>query len=116
MMLKKSVGGWFKDAWKKTADIGKSIVDKGKKALNATVDAAKSVGKTILGKGKAVLTGVADTVKGAGTWVGKIPGIKGLGKFLGGTAKVFAKVAVPLEAARGTMAGFASRGEDDDRT
>jgi hypothetical protein len=49
---KKSVGGWFKDSWSKAKDLGKSIVDKGKKAFDATIDAAKTLGKGVVDKSK----------------------------------------------------------------
>ena len=112
---KKSVGGWFKDSWSKAKDLGKSIVDKGKKAFDATMDAAKTLGKGVVDKGKKLLTGGVDLLKGAGNMLNKVPGVKQAIGLLGGTAKLFAKLAVPFEAARGTWAGLASTGEDDER-
>ena len=99
------VGSWFKNA--KTS-VGGWFADK--------LSSAKEMGKNILGKGKKLLGAAADTAKAAGTWLSNIPGVKTMGKFLGGTVKTLAKVAAPLEAARGSMAGFASTGEGDERT
>ena len=113
---KSTVGGWFKSTLDTAKNLGKSIIAKGKKALDATVDSAKAIGKNILGKGKAILGGAVDVVKGAGSWLAKIPGAKFLAKGAVGVGKFLAKVAVPLEAARGTWAGAASRGPDDKRT
>ena len=73
---KKSVGGWFKDSWTKAKDLGKSIVDKGKKAFDATMDAAKTLGKGVIDKGKKLLTGGVDLLKGAGNMLNKVPGVK----------------------------------------
>ena len=98
------VGGWFKGA--KTSVGG---------WFKGAMDTAKGLGSSILDKGKNIVKGVGDMVKGAGSAIAKIPGIQTAGKFLGGTAKVLAKVLAPIEAIRGTWAGFAKQGPDDER-
>ena len=98
------VGGWFKSA--KTSVGG---------WFKGAMDTAKGLGSSIMEKGSKIVKGVGDLVKGTGKAIANIPGIKTAGKFLGGTAKTLAKVLAPLEAIRGTWAGFAKQGPDDER-
>ena len=91
---KTSVSGWFSDKWK----------------------SVQNLGKTILGKGKDFFGNVLEKAKALGDKVGKIPGLKQIGKVSLGVARFVGKVITPIEMLRGAWAGGKSRGEDDERT